>query len=418
MAKKLYEEIYMQWESMGFKDDPFKTQPITAYTLDLYTGNEDKISNSKFALNSNNIIMVVEGDRGVGTTSFGNLIRFSAQNDKKYFTPTSEIRVEPSWNADTLMAAVIVNIVTTLQLNYADKLKNNAKFKAAKAIVQQVTETYRSFGASVFGFGASFGSSTNSTQPMVMPTQVLAHHLEGLVQIVLKLGFKYGILIQLNNLDVGVVQDENNLKTVLNVMRDYFQLPGTSWMLVGDMSLRRFISQEVDRVDDIITYEVDITQLSKTSYLKLIENRIKYFRVNSKVSLPVDKEVLLYLHEITKGRLRYVFGLLSRLFNVLKLGVLADKVTMDLAKPVIISYAKDRINRFNLTVNEEMVLKVIVNKEGIQVTEISDLIGKKQSYISNILSQLQEYKLVGYIKKWRNHHYYASIDANILYNSQ
>ena len=27
---------------MGFKDDPFKTQPITAYTLELYTGNTEK----------------------------------------------------------------------------------------------------------------------------------------------------------------------------------------------------------------------------------------------------------------------------------------------------------------------------------------------------------------------------------------
>lgn len=40
----------MQWESMGFKDEPFKTQPITAYTLELYTGNADKIQKSQFAL--------------------------------------------------------------------------------------------------------------------------------------------------------------------------------------------------------------------------------------------------------------------------------------------------------------------------------------------------------------------------------
>ena len=54
---------------------------------------------------------------------------------------------------------------------------------------------------------------------MVHATQILAHHIENLVKIVQDLGFKYGVLIQLNNLDVGTVQDEEHLKVLLNVMR-------------------------------------------------------------------------------------------------------------------------------------------------------------------------------------------------------
>lgn len=406
----------MQWESMGFKDEPFKTQPITAYTLELYTGNRDKIKNSQFALHSKNIVMVIEGLRGVGTTSFGNFLRFKAQKERKYFTPTSEIRVEPNWNADTLMAAVIANIVSTLELQYLEKIKGKSKFKEAKALVQRITETYRSFGASAFGFGANYGKSSNTTHPLIMPTQVLAGHLEDLTQVVYGLGFKCGILIQLNNLDVGVVQEEGHLKTLLNVMRDYFQMPGTSWLLVGDTSLRRFIAQEVDRVDDIITYETDITALSESDYLAMIEKRVEYFRVNPKVILPVDKDVLLYLYKITKGRLRYIFGLLTRLFNVLQLGVLSDRITFDLAKPIIINYARERISRFNLSSNEELVLKAIAQRDSIQVKEIAKLLGKKGNYVSNILSQLQEYKLVGYTSEWRSHHYHASVEASIAYS--
>ena len=50
---------------------------------------------------------------------------------------------------------------------------------------------------------------------------------------------------------------------LLNIMRDYFQMEGTSWLLVGDMSLRHFIAQEIDRVDDIVAHETDITPLFK-----------------------------------------------------------------------------------------------------------------------------------------------------------
>lgn len=406
----------MQWESMGFRDDPFKTQPITAYTLELYTGNTNKIKNSQFALHSNNVVMVIEGLRGVGTTSFGNFLRFKAQEERKYFTPTSEIKVEPNWNADTLMAAIISNIVSTLELQYFEKIKDKSRFKEAKALVHQITETYRSFGASVFGFGANYGKSGGIAQPMIMPTPVLANHLEHLVKVIYDLGFKYGVLIQLNNLDIGVVQNEEHIKTLFNVMRDYFQMNGTSWLLVGDTSLRRFIAQELDRVDDIIAYETDVTPLSEKDYLSMIEKRVEYFRVNTKVTLPVDKTVLLYLYQITNGRLRYIFGLLNRLFNALQLGVLSDRITLELAKPVVINYARERIDRFNLSSNEKLVLKTVVQRDSIQVKEIASMLGKQGNYVSNILAQLQEYKLVSYTKEWRNHYYHASIDAYIVYS--
>lgn len=405
----------MQWESLGFKDEPFKTQPITGSTLDLYTGNESRIEQCQFVLHSNNAIIVVEGARGVGTTSFGNVVRFKAQKEKRYFTPTTEIRIEPSWNAETLMAAVIANVISTLELQYLDRVKEQPKFQDAKAVVQRVSELYRSFGASAFGFGANYGKSAVTSQPMIIPTQVLSKHLADLVQIAYGLGYKYGILIQLNNLDIGVVQEESHIKTLLNIMRDYFQMDGTSWLLVGDMPLRHFIAQEVDRLDDIISHETQVTPLSEENYLTMLEKRVNYFRVNTKIELPVDREALLYLFKMTKGRLRFIFGLLNRLFNSLQIGTLTDRITLELAKPVVVNYSKERINRFNLSANEEQVLKTIVLKEPIQVKEIADLLGKKSNHISNILSRLAENKLVGYKKEWRNHYYHPSIDAYIAY---
>lgn len=408
----------MQWESLGFKDEPFKTEPITAHTLDLYTGNEEKIKQCQFALRSNNNLMVIEGERGMGTTSFANYLRFKSQSMKHHFTPTSEIRVEPNWNADTLMAAIISHVVSTLELNHYDAVKNQPKFKEAKATVKRVSEIYRSFGATAFGFGANYGNSASISHPAIMPTPILSHYLEDLIQIIHKLHFKYGLIIQLNNLDVGTVQDETHFKMLLNVMRDYFQMRGTSWLLVGDTELRRFIAQNVDRVDDIISFENEITPLSEKEYMELIKRRVEYYRVNPKVNLPVDKEVWLYLYQITKGRLRYIFGLLSRLFNALQLGTLTDRITLDLAKPVVIDYAKERIRRFHLTATEELILQAVVKRQSVQVKKLAKQLNKKDSYISTVLSRLQNYRLVGYKKEWRSHHYYPSVDADIAYTSE
>src|SRR3990167_2083834 len=371
--------LSMQWELLGFKDDPFKTQPITSYTLGLYTGNEEKINQAQFALNSSNIVMVVEGERGVGTTSFGNFIRFTVHNEKKYFTPASEIKVEPYWNADTLMAAVIGNVVTSLELDYHDAIKNNKELIEAKAIVSRVTETFKSFGVSGFNIGGSYGVSGTITQPLLMPTQMLAHHLEGLVKVVCQLGFKHGLLMQLNNLDVGTVQDEKHLTVLLNVMRDYFQMPGTSWLLVGDTELRRFIAQKVDRVDDIIGCEVEITPLSEEAYFQLVQKRIQYFKAKPQVELPIDKEVWLYLFQLTKGRLRYIFGLLNRLYGVLQLGVLTDRITLEMAKPAIKNFGEERVKRHRLSATDTLVLKAVVSLGMVQVNDLAKSFGKSQT---------------------------------------
>jgi hypothetical protein len=68
----------MQWESFGFKENPFGTDPITQTTLELYTGHNKEIKIFKNVLKEKNILAVIEGARGVGTTSFANYLRFLA----------------------------------------------------------------------------------------------------------------------------------------------------------------------------------------------------------------------------------------------------------------------------------------------------------------------------------------------------
>jgi DNA-binding MarR family transcriptional regulator len=98
------------------------------------------------------------------------------------------------------------------------------------------------------------------------------------------------------------------------------------------------------------------------------------------------------------------------------LGTLSDRITLELAKPIVINHAQKRIHRYNLTINQEVILKTIAQHGPMQVKEIAQLLNKQQSYISNILNRLQECKLVSYTKEWRNHFYYASIDAEIAYS--
>lgn len=412
----------MDWTTLGFRDNPLDTDPIKQKTLPLYVGNTDKIRICKNVLSGKNVNLVIEGARGVGTTSFANLIRFDAQDKDLYFTPTKEIRVETGWTIEMLFAAIISNLVRNLELAFEKKVTESPQFQAAKAISSRIAEVYRSFGAQLGIHGFNAGLSYNKTpgvvtQPLIVPTNVLGDHLEELAQLVKALGFKNGILIQLNNLDVGIIHEEQHLNVLFNSLRDYMQTDGVSWILVGDEGLRSFIAQEVDRLDDIISHEVYIEPLQEKEFKSLIARRVEYYQLNDKVTLPIDWPVMLYLYHLTSGRLRYLFGLLSRMLRILYVGDLLDKISLDIAKPIIHSLAKERLTKKNLSENQEEILKILANEGACSVTTLIDLSKKSASHISHLLKGLEELRLVKRIKKGKNSHIYPVFDVIIAYKA-
>jgi len=271
----------MQWESLGFSANPFNTDPITQSTLALYAGRKQATNVCANILNEENILIVIEGARGVGTTSFANHLRFSAQEKNNYFTPSNEIRVGPSWSLETLLGSIIANIVREVELSLPSKISKEKVFQDAKALTKRIAETYRSFGIGALGFGINYGKSAGiSSQPVTIPSTVLGHHLEDLAALVQSMGYKHGILIQLNNLDIGEIQDEKHLKYLFNELRDYIQTKAVSWFLVGDIGLRKFIAQQVDRLDDIVSYEVNIGALNYVLFSEISAEERQEFLTN------------------------------------------------------------------------------------------------------------------------------------------
>lgn len=407
----------MQWQSLGFKTDPLSTEPIFMETLALYTGHDQEVKKCLNVLGDGNRRIVIEGARGVGTTSFANYIRFSLQEKKLFFTPRNEIRVDAGWQIETLLSVVVANIVREIELFASDKVTKDKRFQNAKALSARIAETYRSFGVDAFGVGFNYGKNAGAvTQPISIPAAVLGHHLEDLVSLIRAAGYRRGILIQLNNLDVGEIHDEVHLKYLFNALRDYSQMDGVSWLFVGDVGLRKFIAQQVDRLDDIISFEVLIDALSEKEFRQLILRRIDFYRTNAKVELPIDMDVFLYLFNITKGRLRYIFGLLARLMASLHLGDLTDRITLNIAKSMLIKLARARIERNDITPMEEYILRVVVQKNECISGDVAKEVSKSAQYVGKVLNKLFEAKLVNIRKYGKSKYYSPSLDAVIAYS--
>jgi len=407
----------MDWQAFGFKDDPLKTSPIIKSTLELFTGHQEEARICSDVLTGNNVRLVIEGARGVGTTSFANYLRFSAEAKKTYFTPTTEIKVEQGWRFETLLAAIISNFVREMELRpeFASFLSDQ-RFQSAKALSSRIAETYRSFGVDAFGFGANFGKQAGIvTQPIIVPSSVFGHHLEDLVGLVKEAGFNKGVLFQLNNLDIDEIHNQEDLKYLLNSLRDYTQIEGTNWLFVGDVGLRRFIAQHVDRLDDIISYEVIINPLPESELLAMLHKRIQFYGESTKAEIPIDQDVFHYLYTITNGRLRYIFGLISRLMNRLYVGDLTNRVTLDLAKPMLMKLGRDRVQRSDITPMEEQVLQLLVSTPNGTPSHVAAKLQKTTQYTGRVLAILVDKGLALSKREGREKIYVPSVDAVIAY---
>lgn len=405
----------MPWDSLGFSDFPFRTDPISSDTLELFVGHNKEIKVCLELLKSRDVIMVIEGARGVGTTSFSNYLRFNAQKAKNYLTPTNEIRVEPNWLLETLLAAIVSNIVREFELSMSSNACKDKRFTEAKALSQRISETYKSFGLSAFGLGGNYGENGNISQPIILPAPVIGHHLEDLANLAVDFGYKNGILVQLNNLDIDAIHTETHLKYILNALRDYMQTRNVSWLLVGDVGIRPFIASKVDRVDDIISYETFINPLSKKDYRLLIEKRINFYKKNKNAVFPVTPEVFEYLYDVTEGRLRYIFGLLNRIVSRLRIGYLINMATLDVVKPLVIELARSRIKAKELTDAEEGILKMLVNLNTTSVKHLVESSNKNRAFVSRALGKFLTLGLVSSSKKGALRIYTPSLDTKIAY---
>ena len=133
---------------------------------------------------------------------------------------------------------------------------------------------------------------------------------------------------------------------------------------------------------------------------------------------PIDHEVFTYLYDVTKGRLRYVFGLLNRLVTRVHVGDLTDRLTLDIAKPMVIRLAKERLAKQKLSPTDEQLLRLLVKVGQARVSDLVKQSKKSNNYVSNILAKLLKLKLVTFKKAGNARQYTPELDATVAYSDE
>lgn len=403
------------FERWGLRGNPYTTSPIDKQNLDLFVGREDYIKVASRVIDEKSIL-VVEGNRGVGTTSFSNYLRFTKESRGNVLTPLREISVGNGWNEELLLANVLSSVTWELEGKVPSKYKE--QYNNIKAISQRVRETYRdiSIQLSAVGTGVGINKPTLVTMPPLIPTTTLVQHLLEVKNLIQVSGFQKETIIQLNNLDVGTLFIPEQLSSFFNKIRDILQIAGYTWILVGDLGLRNFIADKVDRLDDIISYDCYLEPLTLDEVELAIQARITKYSANDHPVQPLSEELIRILYQATNGRIRQIFGFATRLIHSVSENLFIEQITPEIALPIITREVEDRLRQHHVTKRERKVLEEIVAQLGVTPSNLSRKIGLSPTNLSRILSHLLASRCVSVIKEGRMRKYSAAPDVQIAFS--
>jgi predicted transcriptional regulator len=389
--------MFEKWE---IPDSICNTSPIGRNDLELFVGHSQQ---AKFLsdLLSNKSIIILEGEIGVGKTSMGNYVRHSK---KDFFSPLLEIPCKPGWDNDTFMGialAAIVKEITREDFTY----KNLKKHK----LIRELNEKFSDIKLASLGItGAGFGFSTGAgvSRSTIINQTILIHYFMELGQLIQSTYNKSTpIIIQVNNLDMAYGFEKDDLIRFFNEIRDTLQIPYYSWLICGNEGLGNFIRKNVPRVGQVTNSVVAVDPLSFEEILKAFDLRIKKVGMNGQ--LPIEENLLKYIHEIANGSFREILNIVCQLLVKYYNEPLVKTINIEHARFFFYELGKHRIERLKKSSIQYPVFQAILNHPGITQSELAKQVKKQQANVSRVTRELEADGYITIRRKSRTNYYYA-----------
>lgn len=314
------------WESLGFRSNPYdaKWLEVSEEGLKLFVGREEEGKYFQTILSSaDGGLLMVEGDVGVGKTSFVNIQQYLSFKEKiggisrllPCFEPTGIF--EPVNIYQTMISILSNCIYSLMQIYGEEKIKKDKELKEIYGLINQTIQNLPSIqvGVSVpSGIGATvgIGKSALQTSPLSIPLQTFVVALDNLVEIT-KEKYKFdGICVPLNNLDI---LSEETILTFFDQLRDILvNRKNFWWVFIGFKGLFSILETKRTRISEIFKGRpIVLPPLTWEELEEAIERRIKHFCIQPNVQLPVPKQLVKLLYEISKGEIRFIFKRLTDL---------------------------------------------------------------------------------------------------------
>ncbi len=410
------------WERYGFSANPFDTK-----ALSLSDGAWLSVSNAyvsrKKGLEATSVLtnffrnpgggrIVVEGEPGVGKTTFVNFHRHQWENEAtdKLLTPATEISLQENWGERDFLLNLLSALSARLRLDFGEK-----KFSKDE-LLQEITaicgvyitkEGGFSLGGQALGTGVNIGKTSNKT---ILIGDLTNHHLRQyftlLVKKVLKQKNVVGVTFHFDNLELLAQKGPESLRTLFEKVRDVLQEPNVYFVFVGYRGMFQQVIVQSERVRSIFfDTPVYLDPLSIDEIQVIIERRYQLLSLPGKSWIrPIDDTVIEQLHQTFAGKIRYVMNAVTTLINRIPesysqpLGV---EKAMEILSSLLISelrksLSEEAINVFFIAIRQMRFTNASLVKQS----------GKSKQAINKYLQMFLHYQYIHLSEVIGRNHFY------------
>ena len=321
------------WERYGFAQNPFDTRALSlsegtslsvaeAYVSRGKGSNEAMIL-TNFFRNPGGGRIVVEGEPGVGKTTFVNYHRhqWETQAKDRLLTPATEISVQDFWDERQFLLNLLSALSARIRLAIGEKrFSNNTLLHEITAIcgVLITKEGGFSLGGQALGTGVTIGKTS---QTKVQIGDLTIGHLRQYVHLLVAMAMKQkgvtGVVFHFDNLELLKQKSPDNVKVFFEVVRDALQEPHVYFVFVGYPGLFQQGIVPSERVRSIFfDTPLNVSPLSVDEVKRIIERRYNLLALPGKKWIrPVETEVIAYLYGTFAGKIRYVMNAVTTLIS-------------------------------------------------------------------------------------------------------
>jgi DNA-binding transcriptional ArsR family regulator len=418
------------WERYGFRDNPFDTRALSLSPGSLLSvaeafvgrgmGSAESKLMTNFLRSAGGGRVVVEGDVGVGKTTFVNYHRYLWQTEAKtkLLTPATEISVQGDWGTRELLLNVLTLLAGRLSLSMKPKeVEGDRLLTEVRALTGVLVKEWASVsgGVSVLGFGGSAGRTRSlAVQRGELSTAGLREYLDGLLERIRKLGF-VGTILHFNNMELLARRDPARLVSFFEEVRDVLQTPGVYFVFVGYTGMFQQIVVPQERVRSIFFgRSIHLPPLSREEVHQAIARRYEILAVQPKRWIPpVDDLVVDYLYEVFQGRIRFVMDAITSLVTHLPDGMVGTLAT-ETAQSLLQQLTWERVKSV-LTEADLVVLRAAVREGRFTNSSLVKVTGKSKQNITKYLNRFLDLYLVHPAERsGRNVYYEISPDLALL----
>ena len=324
LYKVAWEGLFM-YSHFGFTGNIFNTDPLELNQEDLkkFVGRVQDIKSFAVDISStDSAVIVVTGHRGVGKTSFVNVMEYAIGFRQPFFKKYikvdipnlipcyHKIQLEPDESMNSILSKGLSSLLFSVKC-FSDekKLRLPKEIKRLSSLVSELVLSKTQGGSvTLFGSGASVSHSKQYKGFSDLPTNVLEHKIQEVVQLIKKAFRVDGIMLNINNVDI---LEEKKVYNFFNQLRDYlFNIKGLWVIIIGQPGFYSSLAQQATRVAEVISgQETRLAPLSEADVINVLKIRQKvYSKLTRNFSpLPIEEDFIKEIYKHSDGEIRTVF---------------------------------------------------------------------------------------------------------------